>query len=215
MSWNASRAGDPIRIWRPLPRRPRRPLSLPVCQLSLPRLANSVSAISAYGDGGCVRKKIEFASLPRFWSRGGCEHRPPIRPYTPAWSVASAGSSEMMTVEKVARLLPRSSSYQSKSSKIYHVRPPAKHRHMADAQDGHAWPSWRLSLRTCNGPWRRLGNNGCARRLGCCRPGGPCLSIRRDLVSNSPGPGRTPKKPPTRELSGETPGKTGLRHAVD
>ena len=44
--------------------------SLPV---SLPRLANSFSAVTINGAAICVRKKIEFASLPRFLSRGGSE----------------------------------------------------------------------------------------------------------------------------------------------
>jgi hypothetical protein len=34
-------------------------------------LANSVVAVTAQCERSCVRKKIEFASLPRFLSRGG------------------------------------------------------------------------------------------------------------------------------------------------
>src|SRR5438552_13150908 len=45
-------------------------VSLPVCLVSLPRLANSVGAVRAHGSGSCLRKKIEFASLPRFLSGG-------------------------------------------------------------------------------------------------------------------------------------------------
>src|SRR6266436_8551531 len=45
-------------------------LSLPHCQPSLPRLANSSPDGAIWGVGICVAKKIEFASLPRFLSRG-------------------------------------------------------------------------------------------------------------------------------------------------
>src|SRR5438105_4967117 len=53
------------------PSGPRRPTSLPVCQVSLPRLANSVSSANHCPMSSCVQKKNEFASLPRFLSRGG------------------------------------------------------------------------------------------------------------------------------------------------
>ena len=39
--------------------------------LSLPPLANSVVAVNAIPCASYVRKKIEFASLPRFWGAGG------------------------------------------------------------------------------------------------------------------------------------------------
>jgi hypothetical protein len=45
-------------------------MSLPVCQLSLPGLANSVLGVKPSGRSSYVQKKIEFASLPRFLSRG-------------------------------------------------------------------------------------------------------------------------------------------------
>ena len=45
-------------------------LSLPVCQLSLPRLANSTFLIRHCASEACVHEKLEFASLPRFLSRG-------------------------------------------------------------------------------------------------------------------------------------------------
>src|SRR5260370_12194054 len=51
---------------------PRRSLSLPVCQVSLPRLANSVSSPNHDPTSSCVQKKHEFASLPRFLRRGDC-----------------------------------------------------------------------------------------------------------------------------------------------
>src|SRR5258706_8025224 len=38
---------------------------------SLPRLANSFLAVMACICASCVRKRIEFASLPGFLSRGG------------------------------------------------------------------------------------------------------------------------------------------------
>ncbi len=44
-------------------------LSLPVCQLSLPRLANSVFRLSSCRSGTYDKKNNEFASLPRFLSR--------------------------------------------------------------------------------------------------------------------------------------------------
>src|SRR5207302_4382190 len=46
-------------------------MSLPVCQVSLPRLANSFGGANITEAQSCVRKKIEFASLPRFLCRGG------------------------------------------------------------------------------------------------------------------------------------------------
>jgi hypothetical protein len=49
-------------------------MSLPVCQLSLPGLANSFLAVKASGHVSYVRKKFEFASLPRFLSRGQDGH---------------------------------------------------------------------------------------------------------------------------------------------
>src|SRR5205823_2384452 len=55
---------------------PRWPVSLPVCQVSLPRLANSVLFTSPSGSASCVEKKNEFASLPRFLSRGGLSQNP-------------------------------------------------------------------------------------------------------------------------------------------
>jgi|GEM_PF-6881231 len=45
-------------------------LSLPVCQLSLPGLANSFFPLSPCPRGAYGKKKNEFASLPRFLSRG-------------------------------------------------------------------------------------------------------------------------------------------------
>jgi hypothetical protein len=49
-------------------------MSLPVCQLSLPGLANSFLGVKPSGRSSYVQKKIEFASLPRFLSRGQDGH---------------------------------------------------------------------------------------------------------------------------------------------
>src|SRR5947209_6241836 len=45
-------------------------MSLPVCQVSLPRLANSFGSIRQWTFEGYVVEIFEFASLPRFLSRG-------------------------------------------------------------------------------------------------------------------------------------------------
>jgi hypothetical protein len=45
-------------------------MSLPVCQVSLPRLANSGFWLTASCKATYGKKKNEFASLPRFLSRG-------------------------------------------------------------------------------------------------------------------------------------------------
>src|SRR5260370_41231789 len=49
-------------------------MSLPVCQLTLPGLANSILAVKLSSRASYVRRKIEFASLPRFLSRGQDGH---------------------------------------------------------------------------------------------------------------------------------------------
>src|SRR5438128_5671736 len=46
-------------------------MTLPVCHLSLPRLANSIFPLNPCRQAACIKKKNEFASLPRFLSRGG------------------------------------------------------------------------------------------------------------------------------------------------